>query len=304
MSINYAKPTDNKTAVSTTTDVSPTPSLELAPVKSYDIVADRESMNKELVGSEEIEKITQLVKVDDMDTIVMFGSEVTNEIAKVSDTVLNSMNMSQLNETSKLMNELTKVMSQFDIDEIKEDPKGLAKIFTNAKKRLEKILAKYDTMGKHVDNIFVELRKYEDEIKQSNNKLEQMFDANVNFYHDLVKYILAGEQLDKELDEYIANLQKEMETTGDNSIQFQIQSMQQAQQMLQQRTQDLRTAESVAMQSIPMLKMMEFSNYNLVRKINSAFIITLPVFKQALAQAMILKRQKIQAEAMQAQGIV
>ena len=41
---------------------------------------------------------------------------------------------------------------------------------------------------------------------------------------------------------------------------------------------------------------MEFSNYNLVRKINSAFIVTLPVFKQALAQAILLKRQKIQAE--------
>ena len=37
---------------------------------------------------------------------------------------------------------------------------------------------------------------------------------------------------------------------------------------------------------------------NLVRKINSAFIVTLPVFKQALAQAIMLKRQKIQAEAM------
>ena len=52
------------------------------------------------------------------------------------------------------------------------------------------------------------------------------------------------------------------------------------------------------MQSIPMIKTMEFSNYNLVRKINSAFIVTLPVFKQALAQAILLKRQKIQAEAM------
>ena len=70
--------------------------------------------------------------------------------------------------------------------------------------------------------------------------------------------------------------------------------------MLEQRTQDLRTAESVAMQSIPMIKTMEFSNMNLVRKINSAFIITLPVFKQALAQAIMLKRQKIQAEAMSA----
>ena len=39
---------------------------------------------------------------------------------------------------------------------------------------------------------------------------------------------------------------------------------------------------------------------NLVRKINSAFIITLPVFKQALAQAIMLKRQKLQAESMAA----
>ena len=41
-------------------------------------------------------------------------------------------------------------------------------------------------------------------------------------------------------------------------------------------------------------------NMNLVRKINSAFIITLPVFKQALTQAIMLKRQRIQAEAMSA----
>ena len=49
-----------------------------------------------------------------------------------------------------------------------------------------------------------------------------------------------------------------------------------------------------------MIKTMQFSNMNLVRKINSAFIITLPVFKQALTQAIMLKRQRIQAEAMSA----
>ena len=87
-----------------------------------------------------------------------------------------------------------------------------------------------------------------------------------------------------------------MENTGDQSIQFELTSLNQALMMLEQRTQDLRTAEHGAMQSIPMIKTMEFSNYNLVRKINSAFIVTLPVFKQALAQAILLKRQKIQAE--------
>ena len=59
---------------------------------------------------------------------------------------------------------------------------------------------------------------------------------------------------------------------------------------------NLTAAENVAMQAIPMIKTMQFSNMNLVRKINSAFIVTLPVFKQALAQAILLKRQKIQAE--------
>ena len=45
---------------------------------------------------------------------------------------------------------------------------------------------------------------------------------------------------------------------------------------------------------------MAFSNMNVARKINSAFIVTLPVFKQALAQAIMLKRQKIQADAISA----
>ena len=103
-----------------------------------------------------------------------------------------------------------------------------------------------------------------------------------------------------EIEDYIAKRQQDMAATGDESIQFELTSLNQALMMMEQRTQDLRTAENVAMQSIPMIKTMEFSNYNLVRKINSAFIVTLPVFKQALAQAILLKRQRIQAEAMSA----
>lgn len=300
MSISFDKPKETTAAAPTMTVEATPATTDIVPVEQYDIVADRSQMETQLVGTEEIEKLTQLIKVDDMNTIVTFGADVATEISKASDVVLNSMSMAQLNESSRLMTELTKIMSQFDIDEIKDDPKGLAKLFSNAKKQLDKILAKYDTMGKHVDNIFIELRKNEDEIKKSNKNLANMFDANVKFYHELVKYILAGEQLDGELTEYIKSLEDQYAQTNDNSLTFQIQSMQQAQQMLQQRVQDLRIAENVAMQSIPMLKMMEFSNYNLVRKINSAFIITLPVFKQALAQAMMLKRQKVMAESQKA----
>ena len=269
---------------------------EIEVVEKYDIVADRQQMNAELVNSKEVDDIVSTIEVYNMDTIVSFGAKAAEEISKASDVVLNSMNMSQLNETSEMLKSLAKIMDQFDINEIKDNPGLFGKLFGNFRKQLDKILAKYHTMGEEVDKIYVQLKGYESEIKQSNKKLDTMFKTNVDYYHELVKYILAGEQACKEIEAYIVQRQQDMENTGDQSIQFELTSLNQALMMLEQRTQDLRTAENVAMQSIPMIKTMEFSNYNLVRKINSAFIVTLPVFKQALAQAILLKRQKIQAE--------
>ena len=235
-----------------------------------------------------------------METIVTFGAHASEEISKVSDVVLNSMNLAQLDESSQMLGALAKIMDKFDIEEIKESKGFFDKLFGNMRKKLDQILDKYHTMGGEVDKIYVQLKQYESEIKQSNRKLDQIFEANVNYYHELVKYILAGEQGCREIETYIAQRQADMEATGDQSIQFELTNLNQCLMLLEQRTQDLRTAESVAIQSIPMLKTMEFSNMNLVRKINSAFIITLPVFKQSLAQAMMLKRQKIQAESMAA----
>ena len=289
-----------KTPASAPETVPATVENEIEVVTEYDMVADRQKMNEELVNSQEVDALVSTIEVDNLESIVSFGAQTAEEISKASDIVLNSMNMSQLDDSSEMLNTLAKIMDKFDIEEIKDNPGLFEKLFGNLKKKLEKILAKYHTMGEEVDKIYVQLKQYESEIKQSNRKLDEMFDANVNYYHDLVKYILAGEQGCRELEQYIAKRQADMDATGDHSIQFELQSLQQALMMLEQRTQDLRTAENVAMQSIPMIKTMEFSNMNLVRKINSAFIITLPVFKQALAQAVMLKRQRIQAEAMSA----
>ncbi len=273
---------------------------EVEVVEQYDIVADREQMNEALVNSPEVDALVSTIEINNLDTIVYFGAEVAEEISKASDVVLNSMSMTQIDESSEMLNTLSKIMEKFDIDEIKENPSLFGKLFGNLRKQLDKILKKYHTMGDEVDKIYVQLKQYETEIKQSNRKLDSMFEANVNYYHELVKYILAGEQGIRELEDYIAQRQADMQASGDNSIQFELTNLNQALMMLEQRTQDLRTAESVAIQSIPMIKTMAFSNMNLIRKINSAFIITLPVFKQALAQAIMLKRQRIQAESMAA----
>lgn len=278
-----------------------TPQLTLGnEVEVYDIQAERQALTKNLVGSQEVDDIVSTIEVYNMETVVSFGAEVAEEISKASDIVLNSMNMDQLEKSNKMLLTLGKIMEQFDLDEIKDEPGLFGKIFNNAKKQLEKILNKYNTMGNEVDKIYVELKTYESEITHANRRLDEMFQANVAYYHKLVKYILAGEQAIAELTDYVAEKNAELASSGDNALMFEVQGLQQTLMLLEQRTHDLRIAENVALQSVPMIKTMEFTNMNLVRKINSAFIITLPVFKQALAQAIMLKRQKIQAEALSA----
>ena len=276
------------------------PTLTLEPVeeKPYDILEDRDRTVARLVDSDEIDRLTSQIDIGDMTTIVTFGAKTVEEISKASDVVLRSMNLGQMDQSSQMLESLARIMSKLDIDEFRDSPKLFGRLLGNVRGQLERILTKYNTMGDEVDRIYVQLRGYEAEIKRSNEKLEQMFQANVQYFHDLEKYIVAGDQGCKEIEDYMAQRKAEMERTGDQSISFELQTLEQAKTMLQQRTLDLRTAEAVALQSIPMIKAMQYNNLNLVRKINSAFIITLPVFKQALAQAIMLKRQKLQSDAL------
>lgn len=276
------------------------PATTQTPQENFSLAECRQGYIDDFEKTGELEKYTAKIEVFDPNSIVKFGSEAAEEVSKSADVVLNGMNMDQINNSGKMLEALDKIMGSFDIDEVKEDKGLFGKLFGNAKKKLEKLLNKYNTMGDEIDKIYTQLKVYEGEIERSNRNLDQMFNSNLEYYHELVKYIAAGEQGCKELHEYIEQKEQELATSNNVDLQFEISNLRQAENMLEQRVMDLKTAESIALQSIPMIKTMEFSNTNLTRKINSAFIVTLPVFKQALAQAMMLKRQKIQADSMSA----
>lgn len=273
--------------------------LKITEPQTYSIIDTANELKQELASSEEIDKLVSTINANDPNSIITFGNQVAEEISKASDQVLNSMNMTQLDDSSELLNALKNIMDQFDVKELTEEKK--AGFFANLRKQLDKILAKYHTMGEEVDKIYVQLKQYESEISQSNIKLETMYNANIEYYKELLKYIMAGEQACKELDQYIEDFKVKVQNNPDSgTAAMDLQTLEQTRSIMEQRVMDLKIAENVAMQTVPMLKAMEFSNINLIRKINSAFIITMPVFKQALAQAVMLNRQRIQANAMKA----
>lgn len=265
------------------------------PAEMQDNSAYKENLKK----LPEVQNLTNEIDIQDSNTILRFGQKPSEQISALSDELLHSMKGIRAEECSRMLTQLTKIMDKFDIQEIKdpEEAKGLQKLFSRVKDNVEKLFEKYDNMGKEVDKVSVILRQYESDIQKANDNLQRMYQANNEFYTQLEKYIAAGELGVVEIENYRAQISADP-NIPDNQKQMQISQLDMMRDTLAQRVHDLEIAENVAMQTCPMIQMMQRSNMNLLRKINSSFIITLPIFKQCLIQAIQLKRAAIQSKAM------
>ncbi len=260
-------------------------------------VATISEYKQRLRGMKEVQDLTSEVEIQNPNSIVMFGQGASEQISKVSDELLNSMKAVKAEEASEMLVNLTKIMDKFDIKELdgSEKQSMLSKFMKGVGNSVAKLFQKYDTMGYEVEKVYVLLKKYENDIRESNANLKKLYDANLHYYQLLEKYIVAGELALEEIEAYIYQISMN-NSLGQEEKQMMLQKLEISKEMLSQRVYDLQIAENVAIQSAPMIQTIQISNFNLMRKINSSFIITLPIFKQCLAQAVILKRQEIQAK--------
>ncbi len=257
----------------------------------------------QLRNASEVQALTNQINVQDLDSILIFGKDASAGISKVSDSLLNTMKAIKSEEGGEMLVQLTKIMDKFDIEDFQEakEPSIFKKLFNKVNNAIEVMFKKYETLGGEVDKIYVILHRYEQDIQQSNKNLKKMFNSNLSFYDELQKYIVAGELAIEEMDNQILpQFKSKAEQSGEQMDMLNYQQLTQVKEVLEQRVYDLRIAENIALQTIPMIQGMQLSNYNLVRKINSAFVITLPMFKQCLAEAVMLKRQELQAKSMEA----
>ena len=250
-----------------------------------------------LRNMEEVQKLTGEVEIQNPNSIVMFGQKASENISKVSDELLSSMKAVKSEEVSEMLVNLTKIMDKFDVKELEgtEKQSMLSKLMKGVGNSVAKLFQKYDTMGSEVEKVYLLLKKYENDIRESNANLKKLYDANLHYYQLLEKYIVAGELALEEIDLYISQISINNDINQEEK-QMLTQKLEISKEMLSQRVYDLQIAENVAIQAAPMIQSIQMSNFNLMRKINSSFIVTLPIFKQCLAQAVILKRQEIQAK--------
>lgn len=271
-------------------------------VPDFNLEKTTNEVTFKLQNSPEILSLSKEIDLKNVDTIMNFGQSASQEISTFADKILHSIETTSVENSGELLTQLNKIMNKFDVQDFKDKKPGFfEKLFKKTKDSIDALLKKYHTMGGEVDKVYIQLKKYEEEINTSNNTLNEMFNKNMDYYEQLEKYILAGNLVvDNFKNKVLPELQQKAQNSMEQIDQINLSNGQQLLEMLEQRVYDLELAKNVSLQTMPQIKLIQRGNYNLVRKINSAFITTIPIFKQSLTQAITLKRQAVQAEAMSA----
>ena len=259
-------------------------------------------ISKDVKLMPEVQKIADSLDIKDAKEIMNFGQETAVEISKFSDSILSTINNSQIEDSGRMMKELNIIMDKFDPKDFDDTSKNLfSKIFGKVNDEIQKLLRKYETMDKEMSKVFIEIKKYESEIGKTNDMLNTMYEKNIGYYKELEKYIYAGNiVIDKLKNQIIPQYEQKFAQSGNELDRFNLQNASESLEMMEQRVYDLELAKMVSIQTAPQIKLIQRSNYNLLRKIGSAFVVTIPVFKTGLIQAITIKRQKVQADAMKA----
>jgi uncharacterized protein YaaN involved in tellurite resistance len=263
-----------------------------------EVLSNPNQVKLKLRQSQEVINLVSNIDVRDQISLLEFGKEPANQISGFADRILSQTKSSSMEQSTVMIRNLGKIMDRFDPKDFAEEKGFFNRLFNKGKNYMERIMEKYQSMGSEIDKVFGEIKKYEMEMKNSTVILEQLYNENYNYFFELEKYIVAAEMKAEEIRNQVIPPLEEKVANGDQMAGIDLDSAKNALELLEQRTFDLEMAKQVAFQTAPQIRMLQRGNTRLIAKINSAFVVTIPVFKNGLIQAVAARRQKLVADSM------
>ena len=257
-------------------------------VKEKDI---EKSLNYDLLSKEEqeaIEEFNKKIDINDSTEILQFGAAAQEKISKFSDSILEDVRTKNTGEVGDLLAELVSQIKSFDADISGTQKRNfIGKIFTNAKKSLDKIVAKYSKIEKNIDTIENGLEKDKLLMLKDINIFDTMYDKNLEYFKEISLYIIAGERKLEELRNIeLPRLKKQATESGE---QIDVQKVNDLENMInrfEKKIYDLKTTRLISIQMAPQIRLLQSNESELVEKIQSSITNTIPLWKNQIVLAL------------------
>ena len=255
------------------------------------------SLNYDLLTKEEkkaIDEFNEKLDINDSTQILQYGLPAQEKISKFSDSILENVKTKNTGEVGDLLAELVSQIKAFDADVAGTTKKGFfEKIFSNAKKEFDFLVAKYSKIEKNIDTIEGGLEKDKIQMLKDINVFDTMYEKNLEYFKEISLYIIAGEKKLKELRE--VTLPELKEKAKESGEQLDIQKVNDLEQMInrfEKKIYDLKTTRIISIQMAPQIRLLQNNEAELVEKIQSSITNTIPLWKNQMVLSLGINNAK------------
>ena len=253
------------------------------------------SLNYDELSEEEkkaIEEFNNKIDVSDAAQVLQFGSAAQNKISEFSDSILENVKTKNTGEVGDLLADLVSQIKSFDND-ISGSDKGLAKIFSNAKRQLDKIIAKYNKIDNNIDAIENGLEKDKLQMLKDITIFDTMYEKNLEYFKEISLYIIAGERKLEELRTIeLPKLQAQAQASGEQMDAQKVADMENTINRFEKKIYDLKTTRLISIQMAPQIRLLQNNEAELVEKIQSSITNTIPLWKNQIVLALGINNAK------------
>lgn len=264
---------------------------EAKPVKLIDVIPE-EHRAKAYQIAEQIDPTNH-------QSMIQYGTQAQGKLLTFSHTMLEHVQKQDVGEIGQIINDLMKRLDEVNPDDLRDGkPSLFARMFGKISGSIQEVLSKYQKTGAQIDRISVKLDRSKNVLMSDIKLLEQLYETNKEYFHALNVYIAAGEiKLEEMLEMTIPQLKKAAEVTNDQMKFQEVNDMIQFADRLDKRLHDLKLSREITIQSAPQIRLIQNTNQALVEKIQSSIMTAIPLWKNQVAIALTLIRQRHAAEA-------
>ncbi len=245
-----------------------------------------------------IDTLMREIDIKDSHSILYFGAPAQQQLASVSDDMLEGVRNKDTGAAGAALNQMVSTVRGFDLGALDPNRKpGIFARLLGKTKPVAEFLQRYEEVRDQIDAIGDDLEGHKTQLLIDITSLDRLYAANLEYFHHLERYIAAGEEKLRQIDQQAI---PEMERDAANSQSVlaaqQLRDLRASRDALERRVHDLKLTRQVAMQSLPSIRLVQENDKGLVNKIVSTTANTLPLWRQQLAQAVTIHRSREAAE--------
>lgn len=244
-------------------------------------------------------ELAKKIDVNDSQAVISYGSTAQTKLSEFSQSMLNTVSSQDIGPIGDSLNQLMYRLNEANPDELRVGEGNIfQKMFGKVKQSIYEITTKYQKIGAQIDKIATKLNVEKDGLLRDNQMLETLYNKNKDYFDALNIYIAAAELKIEEMKlTTIPAATEKAQASGDQMDVQVVNDYTQFLDRLDKRTHDLKLARQITIQQAPQIRLIQNTNQALAEKIQASINTAIPLWKNQVAIALTLLRQKDAATA-------